>query len=87
MQSPNDWKNVEMTGYVRYEEGKDNQNFAWYARGGKHTDSEDCEGSAYKGQLFFVITGSLVHPRPLPHKLFLVENLQDFPHSPVYGVS
>jgi hypothetical protein len=53
MQSPNDWKNVEMTGYVRYEEGTDNQNFAWYARGGKHTDSEDCEGSAYKGQLFY----------------------------------
>ncbi|MGH9950987.1 MAG: carbohydrate-binding protein [Nitrososphaeraceae archaeon] len=53
MQSPNDWKNVEMTGYVKYEEGDNDQNFAWYARGGKHTDSEDCEGSAYKGQLFY----------------------------------
>ena len=53
MQSPNDWKNVEMTGFVKYEEGDDDQNFAWYARGGKHTDSEDCEGSAYKGQLFY----------------------------------
>ncbi|MPZ08376.1 MAG: hypothetical protein GEU26_18505 [Nitrososphaeraceae archaeon] len=53
MHSPNDWKNVEMTGFVKYEEGNDDQNFAWYVRGGKHTDSEDCEGSAYKGQLFY----------------------------------
>jgi hypothetical protein len=53
MQSPNDWKNIEMTGFVKYEEGNDDQNFAWYARGGKHTDSKDCEGSAYKGQLFY----------------------------------
>jgi hypothetical protein len=53
MQSPNDWKNVEMTGYVKYNEGDNDQNFAWYARGGKHTDSEDCEGSAYKGQLYY----------------------------------
>ncbi|MGH9986225.1 MAG: hypothetical protein ACRD8W_19965 [Nitrososphaeraceae archaeon] len=53
MQSPNDWRNVEMTGFVKYEEGDDDQNFAWYVRGGKHTDSEDCEASAYKGQLFY----------------------------------
>jgi hypothetical protein len=53
MQSPNDWKNVEMTGFVKYDEGNDDQNFAWYVRGGKHTDDEDCEGSAYKGQLYY----------------------------------
>jgi hypothetical protein len=34
MQSPNDWKNVEITGYVKYNEGKkSNENFDWYARG------------------------------------------------------
>jgi hypothetical protein len=53
MQSPNDWKNVEMTGFVKYDKGDNDQNFAWYVRGGKHTDSEDCEGSAYKGQLSY----------------------------------
>ncbi|MGC1135284.1 MAG: hypothetical protein WA941_20820 [Nitrososphaeraceae archaeon] len=35
MQSPNDWKNVEMAGFVKYDEGNDDQNFAWYVRGGK----------------------------------------------------
>ena len=35
MQSPNDWKNVEMTGFVKYDEGNYDQNFAWYVRGGK----------------------------------------------------
>jgi F5/8 type C domain-containing protein len=53
MQSPNDWKNVEMTGYVKVVTDKtDTENFAWYARGGRHTGSgapEGCEGSSIKG--------------------------------------
>jgi hypothetical protein len=57
MQSPNDWKNVEMTGYVKVVADKtDNENFAWYARGGRHTGSgapEGCEGSSIKGDLFY----------------------------------
>ena len=57
MQSPNDWKNVEMTGYVRVVNDKtDHENFAWYARGGRHTGSgapEGCEGSSIKGDLFY----------------------------------
>ena len=55
MQGLNDWKNIEMTGYVKFNEGKED-NFAWYARGGRHTGSgpmEGCEGVAYKGDLFF----------------------------------
>ena len=51
MQGLNDWKNIEMTGYVKFNEGKE-ENFAWYARGGRHTGSgpmEGCEGVAYKG--------------------------------------
>jgi hypothetical protein len=57
MQSPNDWKNVEMTGYVRVvTDNTDSENFAWYARGGRHTGSgapEGCEGSSIKGDLFY----------------------------------
>lgn len=57
MQSTNDWKNVEMTGYVKVVTDKtDTENFAWYARGGRHTGSgapEGCEGSSIKGDLFY----------------------------------
>jgi hypothetical protein len=57
MQSPNDWKNVEMTGYVRVvTDNTDSENFAWYARGGRHTGDgapEGCEGSSIKGDLFY----------------------------------
>ena len=55
MQSPNDWKNVELTGYVKLNSGN-NDNFVWYARGGRHTgfgSPEGCEGVAYKGGLFY----------------------------------
>jgi hypothetical protein len=56
MQSPNDWKNVELTGYVKVNSGQSGENFAWYARGGRHTGSgspEGCEGVAYKPDLFY----------------------------------
>ncbi len=58
MQSHRDWKNVEMTGFVKYNEGKSEKDhpdqFTWYARGGDHeTSDKGCEGSAYKGQLSF----------------------------------
>jgi hypothetical protein len=54
MQSSKDWKNVEMTGYVKVNSGQSGENFAWYARGGRHTGSgnpEGCEGVAYKADL------------------------------------
>ena len=54
IQSPNDWKNVEITGYVRANNvTKNDDNFSWYGRGGKHFDEDHCEGTAYKGNLFF----------------------------------
>ncbi|MFL6425165.1 MAG: hypothetical protein ACJ71R_16455 [Nitrososphaeraceae archaeon] len=55
MQSPNDWKNVEITGYVKYNSGdKPDENFDWYTRGGIHTDdNKGCEGTAYKGNLYY----------------------------------
>ncbi|MGA9521939.1 MAG: carbohydrate-binding protein [Myxococcaceae bacterium] len=55
MQSPKDWKNVEITGFVKLNQASDEtDNFAWYARGGRHNDDNGgCEGSAYKGDLHF----------------------------------
>jgi hypothetical protein len=53
MQDPNDWKNIEMTGYVRVESvSDDGDEITWYARGGKHGD-RPCEGVGYKGDLKF----------------------------------
>jgi hypothetical protein len=55
MQSPNDWRDVEITGFVKVN-GTDaaDDNFAWYARGGRHNDDNSgCEGSAYKGDLYY----------------------------------
>ena len=52
MQSPNDWKNTEITGYVKLNKGPSDQ-FTWYARGGTHTSSRACEGTSIKGQDFF----------------------------------
>jgi hypothetical protein len=56
MQSPNDWKNFEITGYVKVISGQSGENFAWYGRGGRHTGDgylEGCEGSSYKGDLYY----------------------------------
>lgn len=56
MQSSNDWKNLEITGYVKVNEGSSNENFAWYAHGGRHTGdgyAEGCEGTSYKVDLFY----------------------------------
>jgi hypothetical protein len=53
MQDTNDWKNVEITGFVKVNSASDD-NFAWYGRGGKHTDSNGgCEGTAYKIDLYY----------------------------------
>src|SRR5215216_1119639 len=49
------WFNVEITGYVRCDEEfvvTGNYMFQWYSRGGHHTDSQHCEGSALKGALY-----------------------------------
>lgn len=54
MNSPQDWKDVEITGYVKLNEFSENDNFVWFTRGGRHTDSDQCQGSGYKGNLFYL---------------------------------
>lgn len=58
MHDPRDWRNVEITGYVQYNAGRDDGDaFTWYARGARHTGSggapQACWGTAYKGNLRF----------------------------------
>jgi F5/8 type C domain-containing protein len=53
MQATNDWRNIEMTGYVRVNAASVNDSWTWYARGGRHNDVAPCEGTSYKGDLFF----------------------------------
>ena len=53
MGAPDDWRDVEITGFVKLNQFTENDNFVWYTRGGKHTDSDHCQGSAYKGNLFY----------------------------------
>ena len=49
----NHWRNVEMTGYVKVNAHSIRDDYAWYNRGGRHTeDSVPCEGYGYKGDLF-----------------------------------
>jgi hypothetical protein len=57
MQSPNDWKNVEMTGYVKLISSPSDNHFTWYNRGGTHTDAKHCEGTAYKSDVMYYFSG------------------------------
>ena len=48
-----EWRNVEITGYVKVVNSTSvHDALAWFARGGEHTSSSPCEGTALYGQLF-----------------------------------
>jgi len=56
MLAPNDWRNFEMTQYVKVNTFPSDDNFSPNGRGGRHTGSgppEGCEGSSMKGDVFF----------------------------------
>jgi hypothetical protein len=56
MLAPNDWRNFEMTQYVKVNTSPSDDNFSPYGRGGRHTGSgppEGCEGSSMKADVFF----------------------------------
>ena len=53
MQDIKDWRNIEMTGYVKINSASDSDfDLTWYSRGGHHNSDEPCEGTSYKGGLF-----------------------------------
>jgi hypothetical protein len=45
------WLNVEITGYAKMVSGT-NELIQWYSRGGHHTSTNECLGSAYKARLY-----------------------------------
>jgi len=56
MLAPNDWRNFEMTQYVKVNTFPGDDNFSPNGRGGRHTGGgapEGCEGSSMKGDVFF----------------------------------
>ena len=59
MQSPTDWTNVEMTGFVKYKKGQsekkdDPDEFTWYARGGDHGQLSFNGDSRFAKEQYFV---------------------------------
>jgi hypothetical protein len=70
MQSPYDWKNVEITGrfkVVSYTDSTTNgaAHIALSGRGGTHTSSAPCEGTSYWGNLY--VTGRSKFDKELMH--------------------
>ena len=56
MQDPDDWKNVEMIGYIKLNSHASMDQITWYARGGKHggaSDPDGCEGTSLNGHISF----------------------------------
>ena len=56
MLRPNDWRNFEMTQYVKVNTSPSDDNFSPNGRGGRHTGDGPpvgCEGSSMKGDVFF----------------------------------
>jgi hypothetical protein len=51
--SPVMWKNIEMTGYVKLDSYTFDEEFAWAARSGKHSQDNVCGATAYFGALGF----------------------------------
>lgn len=51
--SPDAWRDVEMTGYVKLKSHTFDEEFAWAVRSGRHTESDLCDGTSYYGALSF----------------------------------
>jgi hypothetical protein len=70
MQSPRDWRNVEITMYVRANHATDGTrngpaHFELQARGARHTDAAPCEGTGY--HLNTYVTGRVKLEKELEH--------------------
>jgi hypothetical protein len=77
MLAPNDWRNFEMTQYVKVNTSPSDDNFAPYGRGGRHTGSgapEGCEGSSMKGDVFF--SGKVRFAKEQWHVSYVFTNLK-----------
>lgn len=52
MMSPSDWRDVEMTCYVRFNDGGGDSRCSLYNRSGTHTSGRECEGTKYTSALY-----------------------------------
>jgi len=58
MMLPNDWKNVEITAYIKViratnDDDNGGAHFEWFCRGGpKHSSSLRCEGTSYHANIY-----------------------------------
>ena len=54
MQDANDWRNVEITGYIFHQNPSSGDEYVWFCRGGRHTDPKPwCRGCSYKCDISF----------------------------------
>jgi hypothetical protein len=77
MQAPNDWRNFEMTQYVKVNTSPNDDNFSPNGRGGRHTGDgppEGCEGSSMKGDVFF--SGKVRFAKEQWHVSYVFTNLK-----------
>ena len=76
MQSPNDWKNVEITGAFKM--GGPNDELSFYCRGGRHNDSIRCEGFKYTAR-FHVDDGKIDFAKEQWHVSYVFSNMFNSP--------
>jgi len=77
MQAPNDWRNFEMTQYVKVNTSPSDDNLSPNGRGGRHTGDgppEGCEGSSMKGDVFF--SGKVRFAKEQWHVSYVFTNLK-----------
>jgi F5/8 type C domain len=77
MLAPNDWRNFEMTQYVKVNTSPSDDNFSPNGRGGRHTGDgppEGCEGSSMKGDVFF--SGKVRFAKEQWHVSYVFTNLK-----------
>jgi len=73
----NDWRNFEMTQYVKVNTSPSDDNFSPNGRGGRHTGDgypEGCEGSSMKGDVFF--SGKVRFAKEQWHVSYVFTNLK-----------
>jgi hypothetical protein len=78
MLAPNDWRNFEMTQYVKENTSPTDDNFSPNGRGGRHTGDGTppvgCEGSSMKGDVFF--SGKVRFAKEQWHVSYVFTNLK-----------
>ena len=78
MLAPNDWRNFEMTQYVKVNTSPEDDNFSPNGRGARHTSDGipplSCEGSSMKGDVFF--SGKVRFAKEQWHVSYVFTNLK-----------